>query len=420
MELIFYALSLALEIPPLKLSNGNEIVWIRYVSWMMTCPVLLCQISGLPAHGDFDGQTIKKTVILMLANQAMILSGISAAFFDEIKYKLPLLCVSFGSFAVCITIVSQTALSAFMHYPGRAKQQLVIVVSSFICGWVIFPVLYLLGPETSGAIDQEKSLIAHCIGDLLAKNFFGYVSYQLNWNVLPKTIGEAENDETQGEPYDLDKGQAVLDVEKALHKQANLEARFQDKQRPETNTPSTMMMGDPVDYENQSGRSTPNRSGANTPPTLAQQARRGSFAQPVKVRTPKGGSGSNTPRATTPRRTGDVTPPGSGTPRPSTREPERVQIPQGPVDGWVAPEVVAMLNSFGFRRATQIAMESALDGETLASLTAEELMEELELTKLQVKRVLSAMGRSVTPQRSPRPRSEQEFEEQAHTGPALM
>ena len=33
-------------------------------------------------------------------------------------------------------------------------------------------------------------MIAHCVGDLISKNFFGCVSYNLNWNVLPKTIGE--------------------------------------------------------------------------------------------------------------------------------------------------------------------------------------------------------------------------------------
>ena len=33
-------------------------------------------------------------------------------------------------------------------------------------------------------------MIAHCVGDLISKNFFGYVSYNLNWYVLPKTIGE--------------------------------------------------------------------------------------------------------------------------------------------------------------------------------------------------------------------------------------
>ena len=56
MEMVFYGLALGFNMQPLKLANGNEVVWVRYVSWLMTCPVLLCQISGLPEHGNFEGQ----------------------------------------------------------------------------------------------------------------------------------------------------------------------------------------------------------------------------------------------------------------------------------------------------------------------------------------------------------------------------
>ena len=226
--MIFYGLALGFNMEPLKLENGNEVVWVRYVSWMMTCPVLLCQISGLPEHGEFEGQSVKKTVILMLANQAMILGGVSAAFFTEWYFKLPLVTVSFMAFGICLYIVGSTCFAAFMSYPGRstetrthtrtphtpahklyhrttasphvrrAKKALVMVATAFIVGWSVFPVLYvqtahtaskralshtrmhscryLLGPEAFDVISQEASLIAHCAGDLLSKNFFGYVT----------------------------------------------------------------------------------------------------------------------------------------------------------------------------------------------------------------------------------------------------
>ena len=77
------------------------------------------------------------------------------------------------------------------------------------------------------------------------------------------------------------------------------------------------------------------------------------------------------------------------------------------------------------RTAVQ-ALDSAVDGEMLVSLSAEDLRDELELGSLQVKRVLQAVGKSVTPPRSrpvtPQRHHEVGFEDEMepHNGPVVL
>ena len=65
----------------LLLANGREIPWLRFMGWLLTCPVLLM---GLVSIGTMTGtSTSVRLVPVLVANFVMILLGVTSATIDE-------------------------------------------------------------------------------------------------------------------------------------------------------------------------------------------------------------------------------------------------------------------------------------------------------------------------------------------------
>ena len=69
------------------------------------------------------------------------------------------------------------------------------------------------------------------------------------------------------------------------------------------------------------------------------------------------------------------------------------RLDQLSVEDWSESQVIKSLDGLGYHEAAALAAESALDGETLASLSKDELRDYLHLSPLQVRRLLSMMHR---------------------------
>lgn len=61
---------------------------------------------------------------------------------------------------------------------GRMRRDVLIAMLS---SWGIFPVLFLIGPKVGGLISESTSVAVHCVGDLIAKNLVGFVSWKLRY-----------------------------------------------------------------------------------------------------------------------------------------------------------------------------------------------------------------------------------------------
>ena len=46
--------------------------------------------------------------------------------------------------------------------------------------WTLFPILFLIGPETFNLMNQQTSMILHACGDLIAKNFFSFCCWKVS------------------------------------------------------------------------------------------------------------------------------------------------------------------------------------------------------------------------------------------------
>jgi len=49
--------------------------------------------------------------------------------------------------------------------------------------WILFPILYIVGPECFGLISNQFSIIGHVIGDIISKNLWGLMAWKLRLKI---------------------------------------------------------------------------------------------------------------------------------------------------------------------------------------------------------------------------------------------
>lgn len=150
-----------------------EAPWLRYAEWLITCPVILIALSNLSGlKDDYNFRTMK----LLSSDQGTIVMGVTAA------YSTGGVKGAFFTAGVCYGMT--TFYTAFLVYAeayenvpaGKCKQLVSQMAYMFYVSWLMFPTLFLLGPEGAGHLTNYGSVIAHTFADLLSKNLWGFWS----------------------------------------------------------------------------------------------------------------------------------------------------------------------------------------------------------------------------------------------------
>ena len=55
--------------------NGRQVPWLRYVGWLITCPVLLIHLANLPGEANFN---IMRMMKMLVGLQLMVVSAATA------------------------------------------------------------------------------------------------------------------------------------------------------------------------------------------------------------------------------------------------------------------------------------------------------------------------------------------------------
>eukprot|EP00218_Dolichomastix_sp_CCMP3274_P013063 CAMPEP_0170143336 /NCGR_PEP_ID=MMETSP0033_2-20121228/10355_1 /TAXON_ID=195969 /ORGANISM="Dolichomastix tenuilepis, Strain CCMP3274" /LENGTH=436 /DNA_ID=CAMNT_0010379783 /DNA_START=126 /DNA_END=1436 /DNA_ORIENTATION=+ len=178
------------------LSNGNEAAWLRYSEWLLTCPVILIALSRI---GTADGTYSKRTMQLLTSDQGTIIMGITAALSSKatkVIFFLVGLCYGFNTFYTAAAVY----LEAWKNVPEECKNLVKVMAYCFYSSWIMFPVLFILGPEGAGHITHDGSVIGHTIADLLSKNLWGILDWWLDYQLKMRLEMEMDDDnETEGE-----------------------------------------------------------------------------------------------------------------------------------------------------------------------------------------------------------------------------
>lgn len=165
-----------------SICQGSVVVapWLRYAEWLLTCPVILIALSNLTGlKDDYNFRTMK----LLTSDQGTIIMGVTAAYSTGgVKGAFFTLGVIYGmtTFYTAFLVYAE----AYENVPaGKCKMIVTQMAYMFFFSWIMFPILFLLGPEGAGHLSPSGSVIAHTFADLFSKNLWGLYSVYLRIQV---------------------------------------------------------------------------------------------------------------------------------------------------------------------------------------------------------------------------------------------
>lgn len=141
-------------IPAEYLLINGKVPLFRYLSWILTCPIMLFNLLHVNNIKKMDA-----FVDVIIMDLIIIICGIIAAF-SIIWIKLLFFFLS-AMIYICL---------CYYIYKLCNDKKMILV---FFASWSIFPIFFLLGPEGFGVIDVGNSLLLHAIGDMISKNLCG-------------------------------------------------------------------------------------------------------------------------------------------------------------------------------------------------------------------------------------------------------
>jgi len=157
------------EFVELELANGGYIEWLRYVGWILSCPVLLMTLVSMTTADGTKPPTVR-LVPLLIANLTMVCMGITAATCSEpTKWYIFAIAISFGGYVFSCAIQCFIAL-VYDSPEANVKFTSIMLTVTFLAGWGCFPVAFVIGHSGLGIVSKNVQWALFVIGDLLSKN----------------------------------------------------------------------------------------------------------------------------------------------------------------------------------------------------------------------------------------------------------
>ena len=163
----------------------TEVVLIRYLSWIVTCPVMLELICEVVRDGDPGTAFVMRVVMSILFTTSF---GVIATVYSDpaVKYTaFALACIAFLSiYSGIYGLYKKTLADANTEVKRSLLKWRKVLLIFFMLSWLIFPTLWLLDPGQGNIIDHTWSAFGHAMGDLISKNTFSILAYLFRQKLL--------------------------------------------------------------------------------------------------------------------------------------------------------------------------------------------------------------------------------------------
>ena len=225
-ECFLYALLLSVPADYQYLHGTTPL--FRYSSWLTTCPVLLSNLIVLFID-NVSFKIVAAPIILEL--WTTIFGMLSASYTGSMKAVFfvcgATTCMLMYMIIVRISNMEEAKVGPLYEEKKRLMYFLLVT-------WVIFPILFSLGPEMTGTIDGKTSAMYHAIGDLLSKNLMGFLFWSLGKAVEEERVKLAEG---KGTSSPSDKVSEVQMEEASWKPTKTIEATAKLAPRPTASPP---------------------------------------------------------------------------------------------------------------------------------------------------------------------------------------
>ncbi|PWN48351.1 family A G protein-coupled receptor-like protein [Violaceomyces palustris] len=145
---------------------SREFFYARYIDWALTTPLLLFDLTLLA------GIPVAEIIVLILADEIMIITGLIAGFHPNLTYRWGFFTFSCIAFVFIIfSLVTSGRQNAFLRGPkvGGLYNQISLVL---IIVWSLYPVAFGLC-EGSGKLSADQEILFFAILDVIAKPIWG-------------------------------------------------------------------------------------------------------------------------------------------------------------------------------------------------------------------------------------------------------
>ena len=104
----------------LEMANGATVAWLRYAGWLITCPVLLMFLTAMTTYGGRKAPV--RLVPLLIANQCMIIAGISASAYEGMdRWLMYMVACGCGVIVLTLSIICLYSLCAARDEPAESR-----------------------------------------------------------------------------------------------------------------------------------------------------------------------------------------------------------------------------------------------------------------------------------------------------------
>lgn len=155
---------------------GREVYLPRYADWLFTTPLLLLGLLmvGLPPLRTGEDSRARTSLVagVIGADVLMIATGALAALSADDTARYTLYAISCGAFLAVLGLLYGPVREIAKRESATSGlfQQLLSMLTVL---WFIYPVLWVLGTEGSGALGLSGEIAVFAVIDLTAKAVFG-------------------------------------------------------------------------------------------------------------------------------------------------------------------------------------------------------------------------------------------------------
>jgi len=137
-------------------SDPTSMLWTRWVGYAISCTILTASMV------EIFGIAGKKKVVALISTPLIMLTGVLAAISNSTAFIVIFFVLGMIPFISLISI-----------FQSKTTHQNSYVLNYLYYGWMAFPIIFILSPETFGVIPSLSFiLIAYLIADLFTKIVF--------------------------------------------------------------------------------------------------------------------------------------------------------------------------------------------------------------------------------------------------------
>lgn len=158
----------------------------RYIFWMLTCPMIISNLCVLLNILTPDMLDLGHITLLMVKDIFLMCFGILGAAQSTMGIKAAFVSASFLFAAWLAYDIINLAIARRKYFMAHQYcwNWMIVVIVLFMVSWTVFPVLFVVGPPLLDISSSGADQIGHAVGDLFAKNCFGFVVWYVRFVVL--------------------------------------------------------------------------------------------------------------------------------------------------------------------------------------------------------------------------------------------